>query len=524
MSIPSQVTQPAIHVRGLEKSFDELTVLRGVDLDVARGSIFALLGSNGAGKTTIVRIRGRGAADRVGRGRGAAGRRRRRGVPVAAVEPGVTGYRLSVTGPVSRPLLETIAHRFGDVAVGRGGRDTLLDADLPDQPSLRALLTLLWDAGHDVVALSPAGRRTAAAGVCRPHPPALGSAAPAGPHDLEAGGALMTLTTPLCELLGIDLPIVQAPIGSSSTPELAAAVSEAGGLGTLAQTWFDVPVVRERLRRVRSLTARPVGVNLVLDLPVQDQLEACLEEGAGIVSTFWGDPGPVHDAIRSAGALHVHTVGSVADAVLAAERGVDVLVAQGWESGGHVHGTIGTMALVPAVVDAVAPLPVIAAGGIADGRGIVAALALGAQAVWLGTRFVTADEAKVHDVYRQRVLDASADDSVHGLAYDGGWPGAPGRTLRNATLTAWEAAGRPAAPNRPGEGDIIARDRSGRGYERYNDLMPLPGMTGDLEEMALYAGQSVGLVRAGGPARDIVARLAQEASEELDQLHRRLSS
>jgi nitronate monooxygenase len=334
----------------------------------------------------------------------------------------------------------------------------------------------------------------------------------------------MTLTTPLCTLLGIDLPIVQAPIGSASTPELAAAVSEAGGLGMLAQTWFDVPEVRDRLRRARSLTSRPVGVNLVLDLPIRDKLEACLEEGAMVVSTFWGDPGPVRDVIRSAGALHLHIVGSVADAVVAADRGVDVLVAQGWEAGGHVHGTIGTMALVPAVVDAVAPLPVIAAGGIADGRGVVAALALGAQAAWLGTRFVTAYEAKAHDVYRRRVLDATADDSVHGLAYDGGWPGAPGRTLRNATLRAWEAAGRPAAPHRPGEGDIIARDASGRAFERYDDMPPLPGMTGDLEEMALYAGQSVGLVRDSAPAAEIVAQLARETREELEQLHRRLSS
>ncbi len=334
----------------------------------------------------------------------------------------------------------------------------------------------------------------------------------------------MTLRTPLCELLGIELPIVQAPIGSSSTPELAAAVSEAGGLGVLAQTWFDVPEVRERLRKAQSLTSRPVGVNLVLDLPIQDKLDACLEVGAKVVSTFWGDPGPVRDVVRSAGALHLHTVGSVADAVLAAERGVDVVVAQGWEAGGHVHGTIGTMALVPAVVDAVAPLPVIAAGGIADGRGIVAALALGAQAVWLGTRFVPADEARVHDLYRRRVIEATADDSVHGLAYDGGWPGAPGRTLRNATLRAWEAAGRPAGPHRPGEGDIIARDASGKAFERYDDTPPLPGMTGDLEEMALYAGQSVGLVHDGAPAREIVARLARETRAELEQLHRRLIS
>ena len=329
---------------------------------------------------------------------------------------------------------------------------------------------------------------------------------------------LMPLTTPLCALLGIEVPIIQAPIGAASSPELAAAVSGAGGLGMLAQTFFDAAQVRERLRRTRSLTSRPVGVNLILDLPVRDQLDACLDEGAPIVSTFWGDPGPVHDAISGAGALHLHTVGSVADAVTAADRGVDVIVAQGWEAGGHVHGTIGTMALVPAVVDAVAPLPVVAAGGIADGRGVVAALALGAQAVWLGTRFLTAQEARVHDVYRRRVLEAGADDSIHGLAYDGGWPGAPGRTLRNTTLERWEAAGRPAGPHRPGEGDIIARDPAGKVFERYNDMPPAPGMTGDLEEMALYAGQSVGLVHDSAPAADIIEGLVRDTCERLAAL------
>ena len=108
---------------------------------------------------------------------------------------------------------------------------------------------------------------------------------------------------------------------------------------------------------------------------------------------------------------------------------------------------------------------------------------------------------------------------MHGLAYDGGWPGAPGRTLRNATLSAWEAAGRPAAPHRPGEGDIIARDASGVEFERYNDLMPLPGMTGELEEMALYAGQSVGLVHGSAPAGDIVRQLVEQTYAALERLH-----
>jgi NAD(P)H-dependent flavin oxidoreductase YrpB (nitropropane dioxygenase family) len=329
---------------------------------------------------------------------------------------------------------------------------------------------------------------------------------------------MSVLRTPLCAVLGIEVPIVQAPIGSSSSPELAAAVSGAGGLGMLSQTWFDVGVVRERLRRARALTTAPIGVNLILDFPIDDKLDACLDEGAPIVSTFWGDPGTVHDRIAAAGALHLHTVASADDARAAVDAGVDVVVAQGWEAGGHVQGTVATMALVPAVVDAVAPVPVIAAGGIGDGRGLAAVLALGAQAGWLGTRFLTATEAHTHPVYRRLVIDAAAQDATHTLCFDGGWPGAPGRALLNTTQRAWHAAGRPPAPTRPGEGDVIATDPTGHQHLRYDDLMPLPDLHGDLEAMALYAGQSTGLVHDTAPAADIITRITGQAHDILTAL------
>ncbi|MGI5213154.1 NAD(P)H-dependent flavin oxidoreductase [Plantactinospora sp. CA-290183] len=323
------------------------------------------------------------------------------------------------------------------------------------------------------------------------------------------------LTTPLCRRLGITAPVVQAPIGSATTPELAAAVSAAGGLGTLALTWATVDESRERIRRVRRLTDRPFGVNLVLDFPVAEHLAACLDEGVPVLSTFWGDPGRVHPAIRAAGALHVHSVGSVAEARRAAEVGVDAVVAQGWEAGGHVRGEVATMALVPAVVDAVHPVPVLAAGGIADGRGLAAALALGAQAGWLGTRFVAAAEAGSHPVYRDRVLAATVADTVHTRCFDGGWPDAAHRVLRNTTLDHWVEAGSPAAPDRPGEGDVLATDARGREHLRYGDVIPLPGMTGRLDELALYAGQSAGGIHSVAPAAEIVETLLREATAAL---------
>jgi NAD(P)H-dependent flavin oxidoreductase YrpB (nitropropane dioxygenase family) len=314
----------------------------------------------------------------------------------------------------------------------------------------------------------------------------------------------------LVELLGIEVPVVQAPIGSACTPALAAAVSNAGGLGMLALTWHSPDQAVETLRETRRLTSRPFGANLVLDFPIDDQLSVILDEGLPIVSTFWGEPASAHAKIRAAGALHLHTVGSVAEAKEAADIGVDAIVAQGWEAGGHVRGIVSTMSLVPSVVDAVSPIPVIAAGGIADGRGLAAALTLGAHAVMIGTRFLGAVEAATHEVYRAHVLTADASDAVYTRCFDGGWPNAPHRALHNRTMAAWQAAGEPRSPHRPGENDVVASDVNGS-YRRYEDRVPLAGMTGQVDDLAMYAGQSAGLVREVSPAADIVTRLIEEA-------------
>jgi nitronate monooxygenase len=323
------------------------------------------------------------------------------------------------------------------------------------------------------------------------------------------------LRTPLLDQLGIDLPIIQAPIGRAATPGLAAAVSNAGGLGSLALSWTDPLVIRDELGHVAELTQRPFAVNLVLEWDQRDRLDVCLAHRVRVVSTFWGDPAPYVTAIHDAGAIHVHTVGSVAEARAAANAGVDAIVAQGHEAGGHVRGSVSTLALVPAVVDAVAPVPVIAAGGISDGRGIAAALALGAQAAWIGTRFLLSDEADVHPGYRAALLAADGADTVYSAAFDGGWPDAPHRTLANGTLERWEAAGRPLAPERPGEGDVLGRSRTGAEIKRYAFNAPTSGTSGDVAEMALYAGQGVGLCTRPMPAAALVSRLAADAAAAL---------
>jgi NAD(P)H-dependent flavin oxidoreductase YrpB (nitropropane dioxygenase family) len=328
------------------------------------------------------------------------------------------------------------------------------------------------------------------------------------------------MRTPLCGWLGIDLPIVQAPVGSAASPELVAAVSAAGGLGMLAVTWQSPAQARRSIRRVRELTRRPFGANLVLDFPIDDLLSVCLDENVPVVSTFWGDPARVGPRIRASGAVHMHTVGSVGEAAGAAAAGVDVIVAQGWEAGGHVRGRTTTLVLVPAVVDAVHPVPVMAAGGIGDGRGLAAVLALGAQGAWLGTRFLTAAEAFTHEVYRQHLVAARAEDAVHGCCFDGGWPDAPHRALRNDTLRRWEQAGSPAGPGRPGEADIVAVDAAGAALARYEDRIPLPGMTGALAEMAMYAGQSVHLVHDVRPAADLIHDIAAQTAAIVSDLGR----
>jgi nitronate monooxygenase len=312
------------------------------------------------------------------------------------------------------------------------------------------------------------------------------------------------VTTPVCELLGIERPIVQAPM--SDIVPLAAAVSNAGALGMVTLTWSADPAAV--VRAVAALTSRPFGGNFVLTEDHHRRLDQALEAGLRIVSFFIGDPAGYVDQVHDAGGIVLHTVGTAEEARRAVASGVDVIVAQGWEAGGHVWGTIATLPLIPAVVDAVAPVPVIAAGGIGDGRGVAAVLALGAQAAWLGTRFLLAEEMPIHEHYRDRLIAAAETDPMrYPNLYSAGWPDSPHRALRNSTGDAWEAAGRPPLAQRPGVGDVIAHLASGEAIVRYEPAPPMAGTTGDIEALSMWAGQSVGLVKQRQPAADIVAEL-----------------
>ncbi len=215
------------------------------------------------------------------------------------------------------------------------------------------------------------------------------------------------MRTPVCELLGIEQPIVQAPM--SALTQLVAAASNAGALGMLALTW-STPA-GDVVRETAALTDRPFGGNLIPNTDQQSRLDEALEAGLRIVSLFWGDPAGCVERVHDANGVVVQTVSSAEEARRAVASGVDVAVTQGLEAGGHARSQVATLPLVPAVVDAVAPVPVIAAGGIGDARGVATVLALGAQAAWVGTRFLLAQETPIHEEYRLRGTDAAETDA-----------------------------------------------------------------------------------------------------------------
>jgi nitronate monooxygenase len=320
------------------------------------------------------------------------------------------------------------------------------------------------------------------------------------------------LRTPLCDLFGIDVPIVNAPMGGGvAGGQLAAAVSEAGGLGMIGGTTErGADWLRAQIEEARRLTSKPFGVGFISHLPSAAPLaEVAAEMRVPIVCHSFVDPAPFMATARKAGALVICQVGTVEGARLAAAAGVDAIVAQGTEAGGHT-GRVATLPLVPAVIDAVAPIPVIAAGGIADGRGIASALVLGADGVWMGTRFLATPECNSRPTTRDRILAAEAGDTVltevFDLAKGMPWPpGILGRSIRNPFTDRWHGA----------EAELRAWGSEQRAAYR-------AAAVSDPDQADVYAGDAAGLIHAVEPAGRLVARLAADAEavlrDRLDQL------
>lgn len=323
--------------------------------------------------------------------------------------------------------------------------------------------------------------------------------------------------TPLSDRLGLRVPVLAAPLGRGSTPAFLAALAQEGAMGFVALMHMPEPEVRQALSAYIAATGDGArfGVNLTLIVDQSRRLDAALEAGCRIVSLWQGDPAPYARRAKDAGATVFWTVSGPEEAARAADLGVDFLVCQGREAGGHLVGAAPLMALLPAVVDAARGVPVVAAGGIADGRGLAAALALGACGAWMGTRFIACAESGNHLGHKQRIVEAGFGDLAETTLFDGGWPDSLHRVLRNATLAAWEAAGSPQPGARPGEGERIGAFPDGRAMLRYDVATPWDGMEGNWAEGALYAGASAALVRSVEPVGAILARIEAEAGAAL---------
>lgn len=329
------------------------------------------------------------------------------------------------------------------------------------------------------------------------------------------------MQTTLTSFLGLEHPIFSAGIGPAAGPELVAAVSNAGGCGILGTVSLSATFVREAIRRVRELTSKPFGVNVVLPLLRRGQIEVCLEERVPLLVLFWGDPSPYVAAAHATGTKVFVQIGGAREAIDAVRAGADGVIAQGFEAGGHVRGTTALSVLVPSVVDAIDPAPVIAAGGIADGRGYVAAIALGAQGICMGTRFLATTEANAAEDYKRRVTALGAEETVYTEAFDVGWANAPHRVLRNASLTASERTVRLRGETRPREGTFVGRMTTGGkvvDIPAYSAYVPEASATANMDDMALYAGQSCALITDVKPAAEVMRDIVNQAALVLSRL------
>jgi len=328
------------------------------------------------------------------------------------------------------------------------------------------------------------------------------------------------LRTPLCGLLGCDVPILQAGMGGPARHELAASVARAGGFGMLGMVRESPELIAQEVAALRALTDRPFAVNLIPSATdptlLRAEMDVCFEHHVPAFTFFWDvDPEAIARA-KAGGALVLHQVGSPEAAREAEAAGADVLIAQGVEAGGHVHGTTGALVLVEQVARA-AKVPVVASGGFATGASLVAALALGAQGIQCGTAFLATRESYAHDFHKRRLVEARPEDTVYTDAYVLNWPkGAPVRVLRNSVIA---ALGHRLTGHDPADlpREVVASEE-GRPLLRYGTDSPLRGTEGDLEAMALYAGQSTAFVQDVPSAADVLARIMAEAEAALDRL------
>lgn len=315
------------------------------------------------------------------------------------------------------------------------------------------------------------------------------------------------LRTPLCDLLSIEHPIIQAGMGEFTSAKLVAAVSNAGGLGILGCAYRSANEISSQLSETWKHTSRPFAVNHLLLTLDEEAFSLSLKAQPTAISLAGGDPGEFVERAHDVGILVIHQIHTVRQAEQAAERGVDVIIAQGSEAGGH-GWTVGAMILIPQVVDVVDPIPVVASGSIADGRGLAAAVVLGASGVSIGTRFLASEEAPIEQEWKQMIVDASSEDAVKFDAWNDIMPPLkPGgyktsmRALRTAYIDYWQQH----------------EDEARQDTERLRGELMEAIEQGKQHELVPGAGQSAGMVDDILPAGEIVRRIAAEAEHALAQ-------
>ncbi len=316
--------------------------------------------------------------------------------------------------------------------------------------------------------------------------------------------------TRLCDLLKIEHPIIQPGMGPWTSAELVAAVSNAGGLGILGMSGRPLEESASELRKIQSMTNRPFGVNWVVTNYPEGAIELAKEFKVPLISSALADPGDFVQRAHDFGALYMHQVHSRRQAIQAKERGVDVIIAQGSEAGGFGLW-VSTLPLVPQVVDAVKPVPVVAAGGIADGRGLAAALVLGAEGVSMGTRFLASVEAPIREDWKRAILSSESEDAVKADFFGELFPprapgyGAVPRVLSTDFVTKYR------------DKETLKKDTD----KIRGELMPLMSKSAKAIDIYFpFTGQTTGLIRDILPAGEIVKRIVSEARTYLDRAAR----
>lgn len=328
------------------------------------------------------------------------------------------------------------------------------------------------------------------------------------------------ISTSIMRDFGLATPIVNAGMAMIARPALAAAVCESGGLGTIGSDINPPQILRDLIRKTKALTKRPFGVDLIGDFVTDEHISVLLEEQVALAIFFWTLPTSEHvGRLKHAGIKVWMQVGRVAEAEQAVALGAEALVVQGSEAGGHNRAEASTMTLFPRIRRLFPGLPLLAAGGIVDGTTMAAALALGADAVWCGSRFLASLEAEAHDAYKARVQAADVGDTAILSIYGPEWPDQPMRAIVNDGARA--ALGREAEATRDAEGQVVGSTvLNGQTIPvpRYSAILPTPDFDGDIEQACLTAGQSAGNIDEVLPAGEIVRRMTAEAKSVLRRL------